>query len=128
MKLSEKTTKDSILLGTIGFSKLKISCIIGVEEFERCVTQHIYVDLKIVYNISLCVTDNFKNAIDYIQLANACEQIARQGKYQLIESYAYEVLEHLHNIYPIKSSKIRVEKPSAIPAANCSFVELEKIS
>ncbi len=125
----EKTAKDNGLFGTIGFTKLKISCIIGVENFERLANQDIFVDLQVKYDISPCVeSDTFEKAIDYVRLSQICTQLVQEGQYQLIETYAYEVLQHLHKNYPITNSKIRVEKPSAIPEATCSFVELERAS
>jgi FolB domain-containing protein len=131
MKLtkSEKRSFENAVNGTIGFKKLQISCIIGVEEHERVKEQDVFVDLKISYDISPCISnDTFIHAIDYVSLSETCTHLAQEGKFQLIETYAYQVLRCIHEKYPIKHAWILVEKPSAIPLAKCSFVELEMSS
>lgn len=125
----QQTANETKVLATIGFSKLIISCIIGVEEHERVQSQNVIVDLQVQYDVSSCVeNDDFQKAIDYVQLSQHCIRLAQEGKYKLIETYAHDLLHRLHEIYPIHRSKVRVEKPSAIPGAACSFVELEKLT
>lgn len=122
----ELTARPFCKIGSIGFNKLKIFCIIGVEKHEREEPQEIYVDLKVSYDLSACVEDDrMAEAIDYVSLARACSSIAKEGRFQLIETYAWSVLQHLRTHFPITHAWIRVEKPKAIERAACSFVEVE---
>lgn len=117
---------NSGFLAEIGFRKLKIHCIIGVEKFERVKPQDIYVDLKVSYDISSCIKDDqVAHAIDYVALAEVCSDIAKEGGFHLIETYAWHVLQYLRSHFPIKHAWIQVKKPMAIKLAACSFVELE---
>lgn len=114
------------LLASIGFDHLEISCIIGVEDHERKQEQKIYIDLSVTYDITQCsLEDSISDAIDYVTLSNICINIAQEGKFLLIETFAHRVLHYLKMHFPIEKAKIVVKKPSAIPSANYSYVEIE---
>lgn len=116
------------MLGIIGFEELKISCIIGVENHERHHEQEIYVDLKIETDFSKCaISDHIHDTIDYVALAQICTEIARKGKYQLLEKYACDVVNALLIQQGINWAWIKVKKPNALPAAACSTVEMKKM-
>lgn len=110
----------------VGFNQLKVHCIIGVEPEERVKEQPLIVDLRLQLKLSSCFSsDNLKDTIDYVELADLCEKIAKEGKFQLIETYAHQVAERINNHYSHDSLWIRVEKPKALPLASSSFFELE---
>jgi len=114
------------MIGSIGFKKLKIQCIIGVNPEERITEQYIYVDLKVKADFTNCAdTDKFSDTVDYVRLSEICIDFAQIRKYQLLEKYASDVLKYLIAEFPVVSAWIRIEKPQAILSAECSYVELE---
>lgn len=113
--------------GTIGFEQFKIQCIIGVYGHERQQPQEICVDLSVEVDFaSAAASDVLADALNYVQLAELCESMAVEGRYQLLEAYAAAVLDKLVAAYPIRRAKMRVRKAKAIVAAKCAFVELER--
>ncbi len=120
--------KSTSAIGLIGFRKHKIHCIIGVNPEERINKQDLIVDLQVKADFASCSEcDDFEKTVDYVKLTEICTQLAIEGKFQLIESYAHTVLQHVISQLGVLSATIRVEKPQAIPTADCSFVELELV-
>jgi dihydroneopterin aldolase len=112
--------------GTIGFADHKINCIIGMLPEERTKDQEIAVDLKVKTPFKNCIsTDELKDTIDYVALANLCTEIAQQGKYKLIESFAYAVIQKIIAEFDVAWAWVKVRKKSALPSASFATVELE---
>ena len=115
------------MIGQIGFENLKISCIIGMGEEERREEQPIFVDLKVGVDISKSVkTDKLEDTVDYVAMAQVCTELALQKQYQLLETYAAEVLKALFDGFDIQEAWIKVKKPEALPTAAYSVVELSR--
>jgi dihydroneopterin aldolase len=116
-------------LGTLGFERLRIRCIIGVLPIERQVEQDIYVDLKAIVDMSQAVlSDQLSDTVDYIAMATMCRDIAIAERFYLLEKYAAEVLKAICKRFPIKEARIIVRKPAAHPDADCTFVEMQTVS
>lgn len=114
------------MLGTIGIEKYRILCVIGAKAHERHVEREIFVDVKVVADISDAVrTDQLKDTVDYVRLAELCEKIAKEGRYYLLEKYAGEVAKAIYNTFRVKSVWICVRKPASLEDAECSFVEVK---
>ena len=112
--------------GIIGFEDYAVSCIIGVFEEERKQEQIILVDLKVQVDIAKGVkSDSFQEAYDYVQLANLCTEMAQKHKFNLLETLAYHILEKLNQDPQVFWAWIKIKKPSAIPLAKHTFIELE---
>lgn len=115
------------MLGTIGIKKLRVHCIIGVLPHERTNSQDLIVDIKVRADFSACIkSDCINDTIDYVQIAEIANRLAVEGHYQLIESYAAAVLAILFEKFSITWGWIQIEKPDAIPLAECSVVQLER--
>ncbi len=115
------------MYGTIGFDNHKITCIIGAEPEERHADQDIFVDLEAEADFSHCAsTDSLHDAIDYVQLAHVCTEVAQKGKYFLIEAYASDCLNELLKRFPIEKAWIKIKKPQGLPSANYAVVSLSK--
>jgi 7,8-dihydroneopterin aldolase/epimerase/oxygenase len=113
------------MIGTIVIEGLKIDCIIGVYSHERQATQEILLNIRAEYDISRSVqTDQFREAIDYVQISEICQQLAIDGKYHLIETYAHTCLKTILEKFPIERICIKVMKPRAIPSASFAAIEL----
>ena len=113
--------------GAIKISNLKLSCIIGVLPEERSFEQEVFIDLEVRRDFSICVnTDNVDDTVCYVLLADLCVRIAREGKYNLLETYAHKVLESLLEKFDVEWAKIIVKKPGALPSGDYGIVELER--
>jgi dihydroneopterin aldolase len=115
------------MLGTIGFEGYRVSCIIGTEQHERIQEQRIFIDLKVKTDFSkVALTENLKDTINYTTLAHLCKELAVNGKYFLIEKYAFDIIQQIFDNFPVKSAWVRIKKPTAINEAEWAFVELER--
>lgn len=113
--------------GTIGFEGCKISCIIGNNEEERLKAQDIFVDLKVAYDITAAaLSDRFEDAICYVALSDSIKQIAIEKQYRLLEALAVKIVEMLMEKFNLKWIYVKIRKPSAIPFAECAFIECER--
>lgn len=112
--------------GLIGFHRHAVSCIIGVNPSERTVEQVLYMSLKVRTSFSSCVqTDAIEDTINYVALAQKCTEIAKEKKYHLLEALAYHLLQRILDEFPIEWAWIAIQKPSALPSAEYTFVEIE---
>jgi len=112
---------------TIGISKLKCLCIIGVHSEERQVPQEILISLKVKPLKSLiAVSDRLDETLDYVLFESECRRIAVEGQFQLIETLAAAILDAFFTQFELQWAWIRIEKPQAIPSASCCFVEVER--
>ena len=115
------------MLGKIGIENLCIHCIIGCNAHERVLKQDIFLDLQFKYNFSACVlSDDLKDTINYVEIADMCTEIALAKPYFLLESLAHTILEKLISELDIEWAFIRIKKPNAIPSADYAVIELEK--
>lgn len=110
----------------VGFEGYRIPCIIGIKPYERHVEQDIFIDIKVQVSAdAMAGFDDIRQTIDYVQLAELCKEIAINGRYGLIETYAERVIEKIFAVFPVTWAWIRVNKPSALSDARCAFVEFE---
>ena len=110
----------------IGFTGLKVRCLIGVLPHEHLQVQEIAIGLKMALAPRDLAEDALSSTIDYTQLANECRAIATLRHYGLLESLAVHLIECLCRRYAPASIWVRIEKPTAIAEATCAFVEHER--
>lgn len=114
------------MIGIVGFEHHKIHCIMGCLPEERHKEQDIYVDLKVGVDFIRCTeTDDLKDAINYVILAQICTELARRKKYHLQETFAKELLSLLLNESNIYWGWIKIKKPMALESAQFATVELK---
>lgn len=115
------------MLGRIGFDHLKIVCIIGDLPEERVQEQEIFIDLKVEIDLSRCArTDQLGDTVDYLQLAALCRRVAVEGQFQLIETFAVEVMKELLTLSPVIAAWVQVKKPGGVKEANYALIELHE--
>lgn len=126
LDLYEQHVNTKKMEGLIGFEHLRIDCIIGVNPEEKVAEQPIYVDLKVGAYFDKCSeTDDVDHTFDYVILGQICTEMAKAGRFQLIEKYAHDVLKELMQRFPLNWAWIKVKKPLAMPAANFTTVEFK---
>ncbi|MBS0620600.1 MAG: dihydroneopterin aldolase [Verrucomicrobia bacterium] len=107
----------------IGFKKLALNCKIGTLTEEKERIQPLFLSLSVSPRL-LPAEDALSAAIDYRELVQLCEEIAIGVHHQLLETLALKIREALIRTFPITSLSLLIEKPEALPSADCAFVEV----
>lgn len=111
--------------GMIGFDHYKIRCIIGVNPEERIQEQDIFLDLRVETDFAQCaLSDSLEETIDYDRLAALCRELAQKGKYHLMETFAYNLLQAIFNQFNVAWASVKIKKPLDFPLQTYNVVEL----
>jgi dihydroneopterin aldolase len=116
------------MIGTTGLEGLRIDCVVGVYAFEREQTQPIVMDIELDYDFAEAAGgDEVRHAVDYDLVAKSTTELIQERKFQLIETMAEEVARMLLAEHPAAQTvRLAIRKPNAVPAAECSFVRVER--
>ena len=115
-------------MNTISIIDLEITCIIGILPDERVKEQILLLDIYLDVDFGDSnIADDINETIDYTKIAELATQLAISKKYNLIESFCYD----LNNLFLdtfkiIQQSKITVKKPNAIPKAKYAAFSMKK--
>ena len=115
-------------MNTISIVDLEITCIIGILPDERVKEQILLLDIYLDVDFGDSnIADDINETIDYTKIAELATQLAISKKYNLIESFCYD----LNNLFLdtfkiIQQSKITVKKPNAIPKAKYAAFSMKK--
>jgi FolB domain-containing protein len=116
--------KDAAM-GQVIVDQLEFDCIIGILPEERVTPQ----PLRLSIQLETCFrqareTEDVSHTVDYFQLAQEAKALCQKNEYQLIETLVEDVAEMCLRDERVNSTRVRAEKPQAIPGANCSAVEI----
>lgn len=112
-------------LGQVIVDQLEFDCIIGILPEERVTPQ----PLRLSIQLETCFrqakeTEDVSHTVDYFQLAQEAKALCQKNEYQLIETLVEDVAEMCLRDERVRKTRVRAEKPQAIPGANCSAVEI----
>ena len=126
IELKPDNNKSSIRR-TVFIKDFIIQEIIGIHEHEKTKKQ------KIKFNIVLDIDQNtvpnekdIKSIVDYEKITNKLENLAKDKKYNFLESLAEDSFKEIFEDKRISSVKIKIEKPDAIKNADSVGVEVFK--
>jgi len=121
-KKSKNTIKRTVLI-----KDFIIYEIIGIHQYEKSNRQ------KIIFNIVIDVNqnifpdeNNLSSIVDYEKITNKLEILAKNKKYNFLESLAEDSFNEIFADKRINSVKIKIEKPDAITNAQSVGVEVFK--
>ena len=116
------------MIGTTGLKSLQISCIVGVHEPERAQPQPVVIDIELDYDFAAAAgSEGVGDAVDYDRVAAAVTGLVRRRKFTLIETMAEETAAMLlEQIGRVRTIRLEIRKPQAVPAAACAFVRVER--
>jgi len=116
------------MMGTAGLKNLRIDCVVGVHEHERATRQPVFVDVELDYDFARAAgSDAISDAVDYDRVAAAVGELVRRRGFQLIETMAEETAAMLlAEMTAVRTVRLEIRKPEAVPAAACSFVRVER--
>lgn len=127
MTIAVQKQENATMRGVVSFVDHEIQCIIGLLPHERREKQYIFVDLEAEVDVTKSsMTDDVRDVVSYVSLADVCTQVAVSGCYKLMEAYAKAVTDRIFESYPVSWIKIKVRKPRAIPTARYAAVEIKR--
>jgi len=126
VELKSKKNKNTIKR-TVLIKDFIIYEIIGIHQYEKNNKQ------KIIFNIFIDVNqnifpdeNNLSSIVDYEKITNKLENLAKNKKYNFLESLAEDSFSEIFADKRINSVKIKIEKPDAITNAQSVGVEVFK--
>ena len=116
------------MIGTTGLHNLRIDCIVGIHPHERENPQSVFLDLEIDYDFAPAAeSDVISDAVDYDQVVRLVSELIQSRRFHLIEAMAEAVVATLLEKVPvIEVVRLEIRKPAAVPAADNSFVRVER--
>ena len=112
---------------TVVIKDFIIQEIIGIHDHEKTKKQKI--KFNIVLNVDQSTVPNekdIKSIVDYEKIINKLENLAKDKKYNFLESLAEDSFKEIFEDKRISSVKIKIEKPDAIKNADSVGVEIFK--
>ena len=126
VELSSKKNKNTVKR-TVLIKDFIIYEIIGIHQNEKNNKQ------KIIFNIVIDVNqnifpdeNNLSSIVDYEKITNKLENLAKNKKYNFLESLAEDSFNEIFADKRINSVKIKIEKPDAIVNAQSVGIEVFK--
>ena len=116
------------MLGTTGLHNLRIDCIVGIHPHERENPQAVFLDLEIDYDFAPAAgSDAIPDAVDYDLVVRMVTELIQSRRFHLIEAMAEAVAAMLLEKVPVIACvRLEIRKPAAVPAADNSFVWVER--
>ena len=126
VELKSKKNKNTIKR-TVLIKDFIINEIIGIHKNEKVNKQ------KIIFNIVINVNqniypdeNNLSSIVDYEKITNKLKKLAKNKKYNFLESLAEDSFKEIFADKRINSVKIKIEKPDAIANAQSVGIEVFK--
>ena len=126
VQLKSKKNKNTIKR-TVLIKDFIINEIIGIHKNEKVNKQ------KIIFNIVINVNQNIypdendlSSIVDYEKITNKLKKLAKNKKYNFLESLAEDSFNEIFADKRINSVKIKIEKPDAIANAQSVGIEVFK--
>jgi dihydroneopterin aldolase len=105
-------------LDTIFIEQLAVDAVIGVYDWEREITQRLFIDLDIGFTIrDAAADDDVDQTLDYQAVAERVQEFVAASRYRLIETLAEEIARLLIADFDVLEVGVRVSKPGALPQA-----------
>ncbi len=106
---------------------LAIDCVIGAWDWEREITQTVYVDLDMAWNISKAsASDDLDDTLSYKDISKAVSKMVIERKFKLVEAMAEEIAELLMQDFDVPWCRVRINKQGAVRGAQDVGVIIER--
>lgn len=106
---------------------LKVSCIIGIFPWERKKKQDVLLDLSFPTDIRKAARrDRIEDAVDYKRIAKATITFVENSSFQLVETMAEKLADHLLKHFGLPAISLSVSKPGAIRGSQNVGVEIHR--
>ena len=107
---------------------LTFDAIIGILPHEREIEQSLVVDLVLEVDsvAPAAAAEHIDTTVDYAAVSHRVIEIAREGRFQLVETLAETACAELLAGFPVRRVTFRVTKPDALPEAAGVGVEITR--
>ena len=106
---------------------LRISCIIGIFDWERKQKQEVVIDLKFPADIKKASRkDRIEDTVNYKKIAKTIIAFVEKSRFQLIETLAERLTELLFSQFNLQEVFLRVSKPGAVRGSQNVSVEITR--
>lgn len=106
---------------------LPVDTCIGVFAWEQAISQRLYLDVDLAWDISLAAkTDDLAHALNYAAVAERLQSWAQNYSCQLIERLAEYLAQQLLNEFNTPRVRLTLYKPGAVPSARTLGVRIER--
>lgn len=115
---------------TIFLRQVEISTVIGVHLHERKAPQSILIDLEVGVNTAQAArTDALVATVDYSALYNYLLDYVPKTRFQLLETLAADLSEHLMEHFSLPWLRLTItKKPADMPKAAGAGITIERTS
>jgi len=126
IELKTEKNKSSIKRSVL-IKNFIIQEIIGIHEHEKIKKQKIKFNIVIDVDQNVLPDENdIKSIVDYEKITNNLKNLAKNKKYNFLESLVEDSFKELFEDKRITSAKVKIEKPDAIKNAESVGVEVFK--
>lgn len=105
---------------------LEFLCEIGFYRREKGRTQPVRINLDLAVEDAPVDDHNLATVVDYCALIDRVRAMAKSGHVNLVETLAERIATLCLEDARVKSVRVRVDKPEAIPDAVSAGVEIER--
>ncbi len=113
----------------IFLSGYTVEAIIGLWDWERKLPQKILIDLELGTDTRAAgASDNIEDTLNYKEVADRIAEIAKEGKFLLVEALAEAIADYVLNEPRIVWTSVRISKPGAIKGSKYVGVQIERSS
>ncbi len=114
-------------IDTVFVRGLTINVIIGIHPWERENLQPVKISFAMATDTrNAGREDSIEHALDYAVAADRVTALAREGKFQLVETLAEHIAALLLREFAIQRVRVEVEKTQAVEAADSVGVSIER--
>jgi len=113
----------------ITINGLKISCIIGIFDWERTRKQDVLLDLRFPCdNRKAARKDRIEDTVDYKKIAKTTIAFVEKSRFQLVETMSERLAEMLLERFALSEIFLSVSKPGAIRGSQNVGVQIHRIN
>jgi dihydroneopterin aldolase len=104
---------------------LRVSCIIGVNPEERVREQPLVFNVTFRADFSGAARDDdLGRTVNYSDVADEVRRFTREGRFQLLETLARRLAEHLCGRFQLSELTLHIRKPAAVADSDGAAVSL----
>lgn len=106
---------------------LAVDCVIGAWDWEREITQTVYISLDMGWDIAAAAaSDDLDDTLSYKDVSKAVSGMVVERKFMLVEAMAEEVAQMLLNDFKVPWCRVKINKKGAVRGAQDVGVIVER--
>jgi len=120
-------SRENRLMDRIYLRDLQVSCVIGVNDWERKVEQIVRIDLDLEVDLArACKEDDLRYTVDYKEVRDQIAFAVKESRCFLLEALAERVAEAILANPRVHAVRVRLEKPGALRMTRTVGVEIHR--